>query len=390
MGSATMPWEKYSQSDSSAPWEKYSAPPPATPAPPAQQPEKPSGVMDTLGREASSAAGAIAGIPGGIYHAFADPATQEETTEAGGSQEVSGAKRIGLGVGRLTAAPVLNAARWYGDAAQGKIPNAYEQALGVAPEAIGQGAGSVIAGKLAAEAPGAIAKAPIGRIARTGGKLAMGAAEDIPIVRQAAKVGKYWNETAPEPVFSKTRLGPDEAPTGIPLVSKARLGPEPAPPGPPPVFSRVPLGPEAPPPEVGQARGLGGYKPAGGSEALANIPAPAVSPTPPPSNYPPPEPTGRFQIPAPESPNPGRADLLEDQGVQQDMRDYLDKQGRQVHAFEPVGRSKGDMQADFSERNPTASSPRQAAAAPTSADLTPEWQAELDRVKAQKAKKGKR
>lgn len=64
-----------------------------------------------------------------------------------------------------------------------------------------------------------------------------------------------------------------------------------------------------------------------------------------PLNFPPDEPTGKFQSPAP---NP-RADLIDDQGVQQDMRGYLDRQDRQVHAFEPVGRSKGDMTDDFNQ-----------------------------------------
>jgi hypothetical protein len=110
------------------------------------------------------------------------------------------------------------------------------------------------------------------------------------------------------------------------VFSNTRLGPEPAPPGPPPVFSKTRLGPDAPPSEVGMARGLGGYRPAGGSEALAGIPTPEavaepaprrVGPEAPPTEvikarglggYAPPEPAaglGKIPIASTESEAPG-------------------------------------------------------------------------------------
>ncbi|MGA9672049.1 MAG: hypothetical protein WBQ94_22750, partial [Terracidiphilus sp.] len=115
-------------------------------------------VRETLPREVMAAGRTIAGIPGGIYHAFADPATAEETEEAGGPEQVQGLKRVGLGIGRLTAAPILHAADWYTKAAKGEIPNPTEQILSAAPEAIGAGAGNVIGGKLMGEAPGVVKK----------------------------------------------------------------------------------------------------------------------------------------------------------------------------------------------------------------------------------------
>src|SRR5205807_8227689 len=52
--------------------------------------------------------------------------------------------------------PGMVAARWYRDAAQGKIPNPVEQALDVAPEAMGAGAAAPVAGKLLESAPAAV------------------------------------------------------------------------------------------------------------------------------------------------------------------------------------------------------------------------------------------
>lgn len=398
------------------------------------------------------------------------------------------AGEVGGGVTDIAHGDIAKGAhRVISGAGEGLAPVTLPFAAAAAPVAtavaLGTGAAGQMAGKEGAKALGAsedqsdlagdigglaggyggakVGKVPIGRIARTGGKLAMGAAEDIPLVRQAAKVGKYWNETAPEPVFSKTKLGPDEAPTGIPLVSKTRLGPEPAPPGPPPVFSKVRLGPDEPPPEVSQARGLGRPTEVDPAAGLGRIPA-AAAETGLPINFPPDEPTGRFQIPGPSKPAPGRAELLEDQGVQQDMREYLDRQGKDVYAKEPLGKSKGELidearqaqgqpplpvkltktpsaakvspktvsgyeykggqflkngkvldkgediadalkelnQDDYfggptiegrmSTARPSSVSRKSAGVSPKDADLTPEWQAELDRVKAQKAKKSGR
>jgi hypothetical protein len=109
---------------------------------------------DTLVRELKAAGGAITGIPKAVIQAFTAPPTAEEKAQFQGN--VEGVKRIGLGIHRLTTAPAEVAANWYSDAAKGKIPNAYEQALSVAPEAVGQAGGTVIAGKLAESAPAAV------------------------------------------------------------------------------------------------------------------------------------------------------------------------------------------------------------------------------------------
>jgi hypothetical protein len=153
------PWEKYQQQSVSGPWEKYGAPPPTQP----EQPESHwyTGVGDTLGREASAVGSSIAGIPGAFYHGFADPETGEEKSERESREAAGGIQPndpISRGLNRLVAQPVATAVKWYGDAARGKIPNAYEQALSVAPEAMGAGGAAVLTPKLGetiAKIPGA-------------------------------------------------------------------------------------------------------------------------------------------------------------------------------------------------------------------------------------------
>src|SRR6266704_3110229 len=70
-------------------------------------------------RTLDAAGGAVLGTPGAIYHAFADPATEEETKQAGGPQEVTGMKRVGLGVQRLTGLGA--AAQAFQDYKDGKV-----------------------------------------------------------------------------------------------------------------------------------------------------------------------------------------------------------------------------------------------------------------------------
>ncbi|MGB9072732.1 MAG: hypothetical protein WCC22_08670 [Terriglobales bacterium] len=110
-------------------------------------------------RELAALGHTIVGIPPALYHAFTDPETPEEKKERE-SKEAAGNTMpndpISRGVYRMTGQPVNVAADWYKQAAQGKIPDAYGQALSVAPEAIGGAGGAVIAGKLAEAAPGAI------------------------------------------------------------------------------------------------------------------------------------------------------------------------------------------------------------------------------------------
>ena len=141
MGAQPIDFSKYEQAPPAAiDFSKYEKPAPTA---------EPSGFWDTLQREGKALTGTIAGMPAAVYHAFSEPATAEEKQEFGGEDQVSGAKRVGLGIHRLALAPVETAADWYSQAAKGKIPDAYEQALSVAPEAIGSAGGALIAGKLA-------------------------------------------------------------------------------------------------------------------------------------------------------------------------------------------------------------------------------------------------
>lgn len=99
-------------------------------------------------RGARSVGSTILGIPSALYHAAADPATEEEKARLG----ETGMRNIGP-VGRIiergAIEPIRTAADWYTRAAKGQIPNAYEQALSVAPEALGAGGGAVLGGKIA-------------------------------------------------------------------------------------------------------------------------------------------------------------------------------------------------------------------------------------------------
>ena len=98
----------------------------------------------TLAREVKAGVDTIAGIPSAIYHAAVDQPTEEEAATFGGPQEVSGPKRIGLAVHRLTTEPVQNAIEWYKNAFARKVPDPVGQALSVSPEAIGSGAATAL------------------------------------------------------------------------------------------------------------------------------------------------------------------------------------------------------------------------------------------------------
>lgn len=88
-----------------------------------------------------NAASAIADAPSNAYHAFADPATPEETKRYGADQ-VTGAKRVGLGVGRLFGREQAENA--IEDYSSGKVtPAAAKEVL---PEALGTGVGQVAGG----------------------------------------------------------------------------------------------------------------------------------------------------------------------------------------------------------------------------------------------------
>jgi hypothetical protein len=140
-------------------------------------------------------------------------------------------------------------------------------------------------------------------------------------------------------------------------------------------------------PELKQPAPLRGG-PLKASDFAIQRPSPqATRPAPQYTQFPPDEPTSRFQPPTPAKPDP-RADLLEDQGIQQDMRNYLDKQGREVNKFVPVGRSKGDMAADFNEAKLKATAPsgKIPAATPADADLQKILQESLDLVRKAKGR----
>lgn len=98
--------------------------------------------LDTLRREAGAAIQAITGIPAGLKEAFTAPATPEENQEFNGDAGKS-LGHIGLGLYRSTLQPLNNAIQDY---SHGKV-NA-DNALSVAPEAIGTAGGATIGGKL--------------------------------------------------------------------------------------------------------------------------------------------------------------------------------------------------------------------------------------------------
>jgi hypothetical protein len=113
---------------------------------------------DTLGREVGSLVSNIVGIPGAIKHAVTDPVTAEEAQRQGLKPGDSRASINPLD--RLVVRPIANAADWYKQAAQGKIPDPTGQALSVLPEAIGAGAAAPITEKLGEMAPSAIKALP--------------------------------------------------------------------------------------------------------------------------------------------------------------------------------------------------------------------------------------
>jgi hypothetical protein len=101
--------------------------------------------VQTFGRELSAFGSAVnpVNLAKGIYKAAADPLTPEEQEEFHGHIRIPGE----VAVERLTSAPIVRAANWYKDAVTGKVPDAYEQALSVAPEGVGTAGGTVVLGK---------------------------------------------------------------------------------------------------------------------------------------------------------------------------------------------------------------------------------------------------
>ena len=121
------------------------------------------GSYRALAREGNAAVNSITSVPSALYHAFVDPATPEERAQYAPMEreleevpgtETSGAKRVGLGLQRLLIDPVKNAAQYYSEAMQGKHPNAVNEMLNVAPEAVGTAGGQEIAGGLIRQGTG--------------------------------------------------------------------------------------------------------------------------------------------------------------------------------------------------------------------------------------------
>lgn len=204
---------------------KHGAKMDASPASPPEVASPEPGFWDTLQREGKSLAGNVAGVPAAVYHAFVEPPTQEEKQKFGDT-EVQGAKRVGLGIHRLAVAPVETAADWYGKAIKGEIPNAYEQALSVAPEAMGAGAAAPITGKIAeiaANAPAELASAvkpAVRTVGRVAGTVADSVNPDITgvfsprlahIQRVISRVGKAAG-AGDAPVYRDATLDPNNVP----------------------------------------------------------------------------------------------------------------------------------------------------------------------------------
>jgi hypothetical protein len=126
--------------------------------------------LDTLKREAGAAADSILGVPSALYHAAADPETPEESAAYGKGFE-SKIGPTGRLIDRTIAQPVEHAVSDY---AHGRVN--IDNALSVAPEAIGTAGGSVAGGKaieagygkLAGEHP-AVATQAVAEHANTGG-----------------------------------------------------------------------------------------------------------------------------------------------------------------------------------------------------------------------------
>lgn len=188
------------------------------------------GFLDTLGREGASLGKTIIGIPGGIVHAFSDEPTPDEQDFFHG--DTKGPKRVGLGIDRLTTQPVRHALDWYKNVFQGKIATPYEDALSVAPEAMGIGAAAPLADKIGEIAPAAVkstVKSTIGnssKLAKTAiavgkptAKMAIEAASDIPIARGLIKGAKAFRDV-PEQVGNIWRKPP--AVDSIPGVETSR------------------------------------------------------------------------------------------------------------------------------------------------------------------------
>src|SRR5439155_4179381 len=103
-------------------------------------------VVSTWNREVRSANDALVNLPQTLASSITQPVTDEERATLGVSNKPSFLEHAALAIARAGGFnQMASAAQWYKQAAQGKVPNAYEQALSVSPEAIGSSAGNVLA-----------------------------------------------------------------------------------------------------------------------------------------------------------------------------------------------------------------------------------------------------
>lgn len=168
---------------------------------------QPPGFLDTLEREGSSLSKSIAGIPGAVYHAAADPASDDEKQRFGPNfeQDIGPTGRL---IDRMAVQPVMNAYDFYRDAAQGKYGDASAVESGmldVAPEAMGSAGAAVIAPKLAQGVPRLVDQLdeiPGKRIGSATWAGTKGALAKVPVagpmVRSGLKAAiRDWKSTAP-------------------------------------------------------------------------------------------------------------------------------------------------------------------------------------------------
>jgi len=92
-----------------------------------------------------SAGGAMLSIPSSLYHAAADPLTEQEKAEFQGHSQIPGE----VTAERLSGAPLVRGAQTYANPATRPT---LSQAASVLPEALGQGVGSVAGGEVGAQA----------------------------------------------------------------------------------------------------------------------------------------------------------------------------------------------------------------------------------------------
>ena len=106
-------------------------------------------VVSTWNREFQSANDALANLPRALASSVTQPVTDEERATLGISKNPSFLEHTALAIARAGGfEQMATAAQWYKQAAQGKVPNAYEQALSVAPEAVGSAAPMPVLGRL--------------------------------------------------------------------------------------------------------------------------------------------------------------------------------------------------------------------------------------------------